>query len=150
VDTHVSRRLAHRGLARGVSAAGNAILGLIARGRASRRRIEIASHRGRCGEEFSQLARDIWLSSGIERSAAYLNWRFLDNPFERFRIMVARSRGQLRGYLVLAGPDDSPVIADLFGGPDPAVVSDLLAGAVLQLRAAGASTVSMMLSAGHP
>ncbi len=65
------------------------------------------------GAEFDDLWRSVRgeLAVAQVRDAAYLTWRFLENPFQ-FRVFVARRGGAVAGYLVtLAQRDDH--LADL-------------------------------------
>jgi len=138
-------------LATALGAAGNLIL---AGGVASDRRtqgLELALHSGPCGEEFSALDRES-VDEGatrVCRSADYLSWRFLANPFRSHEILTARRDGKLAGYLVLAADAAGPSIADL--SPSPRAVTAALVVAAVRLahqRRASAITASVMDS--HP
>lgn len=138
-------------LATPLGAAGNLVLagGVAAVGRT--RGLEVALHPGPCGEEFSVLDRESVDGSAtrIRRPAAYLNWRFLANPFRSHEIMTARRNGSLAGYLVLAKDAAGPAIVDL--SPCPRPVAAALVGAAVRLahrRRASAITASVVDS--HP
>lgn len=120
----------------------------------SRRRsdIEVAPHHGACGPEFSLLDRN-WSGHRavmVRRSAEYLNWRFLANPFTHHEIFTARSGGTLLAYAVVASHRETPIVVDLFGSRDRKVVETLIAGVTSHLRAQGAITLSITLLESHP
>ena len=138
-------------LATPLGAAGNLILaGGVAAGD-RRRRLEIALHPGPCGEEFSVLDVESLDGSAtrIRRSAEYLNWRFLANPFRGHEIMTARQDGRLAGYLVLAGDAGACSIVDLSPSPRP-VIRALVAAAVRLAHRRGASAITASVLDFHP
>lgn len=56
----------------------------------------------RFGDEVGALharCAQAWLASAV-RDAAFLNWRFAENPFARYRLLAVRSGGELRGVAV--------------------------------------------------
>jgi GNAT acetyltransferase-like protein len=114
--------------------------------------IEVASLHGACGPEFSFLDLNWSEQSAVRlrRSAEYLNWRFLANPFQHHEIFTARSGGTLLAYAVVASQPDTPTVVDLFGSGDRKVIETLLAGVTGQLRAQGAITLSITLLNTHP
>lgn len=138
-------------LATPLGAAGNLILTarVTAGGRA--RGLEIALHPGSCGEEFSVLDRESVDGSAtrVGRSADYLNWRFLANPFRSHEIMTARQDGRLAGYLVLARDAVVPAIADLSPSPRP-VTAALVAAAVRLAHRRRAAAISVSVMDSHP
>ena len=77
----------------------------------------------------------------VRRDAAYLNWRFVDNPGGLHRcIGIHGSDGFLRGYAVVQVPrEGSPAgyLVDVLG-QDDAVVAAAIAAALDTLEAAGA------------
>ncbi len=117
-----------------------------------RRDIEVALHRGACGPEFSLLDRNCSDQSTVRlrRSAEYLNWRFLANPFQHHEIFSARSGGTLLAYAVVASQPETPTVVDLFGPCDRNVIQTLIAGVTARLRARGAITLSITLLETHP
>jgi hypothetical protein len=134
-------------LAAPLGAAGNLLLaGGVAVGDRSRR-LEIGLHAGGCGEEFAALDRAS-VDAGVtrvRRSAAYLNWRFLANPFRSHEILTARRDATLAGYLVLARDESTHAIVDL--SPAAPVVTAALVAAAARLahqRRASAITASMI------
>lgn len=138
-------------LAAPLGAAGNLVLaGGIAMGDRARR-LEIALHAGPCGEEFSVLDRENVDASATRtrRSAEYLSWRFLANPFRAHEILTARQDGRLAGYLVLAGDAATTSIVDLSPSP-PSVIRALVAAAVRLAHRRGASVITASVIDFHP
>jgi hypothetical protein len=86
----------------------------------------------------------------IERSAAYLNWRFLSNPLSRHEMMVARSCEGLVGYAVFTQDGEDGTLVDMFGETNPNVVGGILKALLNLLRERHAVTVSAPLYASHP
>lgn len=96
---------------------------------------------GHFGEDFD----DLWIrvrrsySSIVCRDAAYLNWKYLRCPFRVYRVIEARRRGELSGFVVLRDEGSQAlrrgVIVDLFCDPlDVAVQDALLAAGVDDFR----------------
>jgi hypothetical protein len=90
--------------------------------------LEISLFDGRFGDEFSCLDRTVSRCGMIRavRSAEMLNWRFRENPEptlrvknghkDTYRILVARSAGELVAFLVFLWEEESRVlVVDLFG-----------------------------------
>lgn len=150
----VSHRLRQRG---GVwlGVAGKLVdvaLGWAARPPRSAGGLAVALHAGRCGEEFSVLARRVGVAHGIcgERSAEYLNWRYLDTPLERHELLTARSDGTLMGYVAVTREERVATLVDVFSVADEAVSSALLRHAVARLWTQGVTDVRVAVVAPHP
>jgi hypothetical protein len=113
---------------------------------------KVATHRGLCGEEFSELAGSIGSRYGqcIQRSGAYLNWRYLQHPLARHEILTARRHGKLMGYLVFSHTNADAKIVDLFGFDDTSMLTALVASVVALLRSRGVVTVSVPVLATNP
>jgi GNAT superfamily N-acetyltransferase len=138
-------------LAAPLGAAGNLILsgGVGARDRSHR--LEIGLQTGPCGEEFSALD-GASLAAGVtrvRRSAAYLNWRFLANPFRAHEILTARRDGALAGYLVLARQESAQAIVDVSPSPR-AVTAELVTAAVRLAHRRRASAIVATIIDFHP
>src|SRR5260370_16749452 len=56
---------------------------------------------GRCGQEYTDLARSVQGRLGIcvDRTAEYLNWRYLDHPHEKYEILAARRKGRFEWHV---------------------------------------------------
>ncbi len=137
---------------RGLGAAANLLLAF--RDRASRdsRTVTVSLYQGHCGPEFSALAQEIVDRYGacIQRSAAYLNWRYMDNPLYPCELLTARRDGALLAYAVFTCIGKDATLMDLFGHCDPHVLRTLINGLVSLLRARGIITVSAPILASHP
>jgi|HubBroStandDraft_6_1064221.scaffolds.fasta_scaffold95078_2 GNAT superfamily N-acetyltransferase len=112
----------------------------------------IVVHEGICKEEFTTLAHSVGSRFGscIERSAAYLNWRYLQHPLVHYEILTARQAGELRGYVVFSHTGKDAKIVDLFGFSDTAMWTSLVARVVALLRERGVVTLSMPALASSP
>lgn len=150
----VSHRLRQRG---GVwlGVAGKLVdvaLGWAARPPRSAGGLAVALHAGRCGEEFSALARRVRVAHGIcgERSAEYLNWRYLDTPLGRHELLTARSDGTLMGYVAMTREERVATLVDVFSVADEAVSSALLRHAVARLWTQGVADVRVAVVAPNP
>ncbi|HEX6883263.1 MAG TPA: hypothetical protein VF530_07765 [Planctomycetota bacterium] len=95
-----------------------------------------------------------WNASAI-RDAAFLNWRFLDAPARRYRVLAFQSGATLRGYAVVGGGAElDPRLALLVDwlvlpGDDEASAA-LLAGALATARATGAAALATALPEWSP
>jgi GNAT superfamily N-acetyltransferase len=76
---------------------------------------EVDEWHGTTGVEFDLLAQQTVPGDGwsVMRSAAYLNWRYLDHPHLRHRIFVARKAKQLVGYAILIETETHLDVVDL-------------------------------------
>jgi hypothetical protein len=137
---------------RAVSAVGNSLLKLSPKKFVSDYSVEFAVHPGPCDEEFSILTSKQRGSLGIcsQRSAEYLNWRYLKNPLKSHEIMTARRDGALIGYVVWAQTGEDAVVVDLFGEDDTMMVKGLLAAVTVCLTNRGVMTLSVWLNETHP
>jgi hypothetical protein len=137
---------------RAVSTLGNSVLGAIPVTRASGASVEVSTYHGYFGEEFSILAERLRGRLGvcIQRSAEYLNWRYEDNPLERYETIVARRHGELEGYAIWMEAGEDAWVIDLFGENDPAIVNELLSEIVATLRRRAVMTLSVWLNDNHP
>ena len=151
-------RISHRLRQRGgvwLGVAGKLVdvaLGWAARPPRSAGGLAVALHAGRCGEEFSALARRVGVAHGIcgERSAEYLNWRYLDTPLERHELLTARSDGTLMGYVAVTREERVATLVDAFSVADEAVSSALLRHAVARLWTQGVADVRVAVVAPDP
>lgn len=111
-------------------------------------------HVGQCGDEFSELCRSIAAENGAalrtEKSASYVNWRFLHRGTSNTRILVARKSGRLVGYVVLRSEKEDARILELVSLNNPGIVARLLHSAVNELALLGAGSVSLAAGSQHP
>lgn len=138
--------------ARGLTAAGNHMLRLIERRPKAYGSSSFSLHQGECGEEFSELARSVGGRYGVcvQRSAAYLNWRYFANTYCRYELLTARRQGVLVAYAFFTQVGEDAVLADLFGIEEPAVLGSLVDELVDLLRRRGVVTVSAPMLDSHP
>jgi hypothetical protein len=153
VEPKLERALGSKKLAAFAAKPGNAVLR--ARGwKGPESSCDVELFMGPCGEEFSELGRSIAAESiagvRIEKSASYVNWRFLDRGASNVRILVARKSGRLVGYVVFRSEKKDARILDLVSPNNPGVIARLLHSAVNELALLGASSVSLTAGNHHP
>jgi hypothetical protein len=127
-------------------------LGWAARSGRRYRGITVASHAGRCGPEFSaltQLAASAYRVCG-DRSAQYVNWRYLDNPMQPHELLTARIGATLVGWVAVSRDGEAATLVDLFAIPERRVVIALIRGAIARLWAQGAASVCFEMTGSHP
>jgi len=149
-DRQVRDRIENKAAGRTLSVAANVALRLRDMGLGRSNDWTIAEETTPCGEEFTFASR-LWASRmGIcgERSAEYLNWRFLQHPQRRHHLVTARKDGRLCGFLLyhLAGEDAT--IVDLLAEEDK-VVKAMLAETIAAVRRCGAQTISAPFLKSH-
>ena len=151
VDRQIASRVKSRLVARGLRELGNRALNWRSARPSARPSEEIALHDGACGEEFTILAAHLRNRDqlSVERTAEYLNWRFLGHPFQKFEILAARHKNVLAAYLIFAHAGEDARIVDLRGMQDPELVRNLVLQAVETLRKRGVMTVSVSILAWH-
>lgn len=94
--------------------------------------LEICELEGRFDEEFSHLDRLVPTLGTVRssRSAELLNWRYMDNPGSKSRILVARRGKELLGFLAFWIEFGNAYIVDIFGLDLSDVGTALLATAI--------------------
>jgi RimJ/RimL family protein N-acetyltransferase len=97
----------------------------------------------------TEASAPFWLI--VERTPAYLNWRFADARSGAFTIRIAEAEGRILGYLVLRALGSRGYIAVLLAlpGRDDVVVS-LVGDALHQFRHSGVSSVECWAAQNHP
>ena len=113
-------------------------------------RVEVQNQR--FDEEYTELAHHIGAELGacVERTAEYLNWRYLDHPQHKYEVLTARQAGHLEGYLVLRREGGTVTIVDWFGKGPAELRKDLIRGLVAFLRPQGCERVQASILASHP
>jgi hypothetical protein len=131
---------------------GNALLKMTLRRAKADKSLKIAIQEGSCGEEFTILAHEQRRRFDVclERSAAYLNWRYLENPLAHHEIVTARREGCLVGYIVWTQSRDDAFIVDLFGEQDRGMVRSLISEVAICAREKGVMTLSVSVNESHP
>jgi hypothetical protein len=147
VDEKFQRLTKSRFLASSASWLGNSLLRMTDYRLNRGRTWDIALHEGRCGDEFTSLLEKKQPSNffEIQRSAEYLNWRYLQHPFFKHSILTARRSGELQGYLVFTCTDQNAQIAEWYAGEDTALLATLVRDLVRRLRKMRTMTLSAFL-----
>jgi hypothetical protein len=81
----------------------------------------------------------------VERSADYLNWRYLANPVHRHEVLTAREADRLVGYAIFTQGDHVMTLVDLFAERDTGAIAALIGGAVGLAWRRGLDAVSISL-----
>jgi hypothetical protein len=97
-------------------------------------RWKVALQQGNCGDEFTALRRKLRTTSGIEvdRTAEYLNWRYLRHPSGEHQILTARESGELKGYLIFSCSGEKARIQE-WGTENDAVLLPALVRALVRI-----------------
>lgn len=138
-------------VARAVSAAIDLILGMSGGMTKARSDAKIEMLQERCGEEFTRLAdrvRDRW-GTCATRSAAFLNWRYLDHPQRRYQVATARRQGELAGYVIWERQENRVTVADWYAENLRDIRLDLMRTVVACARDENAESVNVSVPAGH-
>lgn len=152
VDRKVGESVKIPWINRSVSVVGNLLLQLIDGLSSLPHDLKFSLQQLPCGNEFTSLATQVADQYGIhiERSAAYLNWRFLSNPLSRHEMLTARSQGRLVGYVVFTQTGEDGTLIDLFGQTHPKIMGGLIKALLRLLRERRVVTVSAPLYSAHP
>lgn len=152
VDRKVRALLKTRAFSGGLSAVGNSILRLQDWRPRTYGAATITVHHGECGQEFSLLAHKVGGRYGacIQRSAEYLNWRYITNPLYRCEFLTAHREHALLGYAVFSHQGEDATLLDLFGVPDFTIPQDLVHAVAEVLRSRGVVTLSASMLDSHP
>jgi hypothetical protein len=151
-DEKIAAKVPIKALARVMSGVVNPFLAARPFSLRLRSGVEVALHQGRCGQEFTELAQSIGegLGTRVDRSAEYLNWRFLDHPKLQYHTLTARHRGKLEGYLVFSQEGARTTVVDWLSREPGDLRNDLVRGLVQLLRSQGCESVQAAVLAGHP
>ena len=150
-DRQVRNRIANKAAARSLSAGANLALRLRDMGLGRSNAWTIAEETTPCGEEFTLSSR-LWAPRmGVcgDRSAEYLNWRFLQHPQRRYQLVTARKDGRLCGFLIYHRDGEDAAIVDLLAEEDQAIKA-ILVETIAVLRRSGAHTISAPFLKSHP
>jgi hypothetical protein len=129
VDKIVERFIPATSVARGISRIGNLALKSQRAMYRPPRGVEVSEHEGMFREEFSALDRataNLHTIRGL-RTAEYLNWRYLRNPFNQYRVIAARRGGRLLGYAVLEMTGRHWILTDIDAIEEASTIPSLLA-----------------------
>jgi GNAT superfamily N-acetyltransferase len=142
-DRQIQKRIANKAAGRTLAVAANVALRLRDAGLGRSSAWTISEETGPCGEEFTLATRGWASRMGIcaDRSAEYLNWRFLQHPLRRYQVLTARKDGRLCGYLIYHWAGEDATVVDLLSEEDH-VCKALLVETIAIMRRCGVSTLS--------
>jgi len=149
-DREILKRIPSKTAGRTLSVAANAALRLRDLGLSRSTAWTITEENTPCGEEFTVAFRQWAPQMGIcaDRSADYLNWRFLQHPQKRYQLLTARQEGRLCGYLIYHRAGEDATVVDLFAEQSQ-VVKALLVETIAAMRNCGVHTLSTPLLESH-
>jgi len=153
VDRKVRERIGFEWVSNAVAPIGNALLSATEAFRpAVDRTLKISLQEGKCGGEFDALARRVGISFEfcVRRSAEYLNWRYLENPYKKHGLMKAERDGELLGFLIFSHTGADGEIVDVFSEDNSTILGRLINEVVELFRRRGVMTISVELIASHP
>ena len=152
VDRKVREIIKRPLLTKGISRVGNFLLNTYNRIGKVNEAADLILHKGSCGEEFSTLAQQVRRQNviDIKRSAAYLNWRYLDHPSCCYQMMTAYVEGALSAYAVFTDNGADATLMDLFGVENPKVITAVVLQIINYLHRRGVATVNISMSQSHP
>jgi hypothetical protein len=152
VDRKVKEMIKNAAAQRVVASVGNALLKRASRRAELDRSLEVVVHTQPCGKEFTVLAQEQRgkFSLCLDRSAEYLNWRYVNNPLERHEIVTARRHGRLVGYVVWTRGGEDASIVDFFGEEDSGMARSLVAEIATLAQERGVTTLSVSMNEAHP
>ena len=150
-DRQIQKRIPTKAAGAALAVAANVALRLRDAGLGRSSEWTIAEETGPCGEEFTQAFRQ-WaprMGTCADRSAEYLNWRFLQHPQRRYQLFAARKEGRLCGYLIYHWEGEDATVVDLFAEEEQ-VSKTLLVEAIAIARNCGVHTLSAPFLGSHP
>lgn len=147
-DRIFEKRVSNKTLARGMSAIANSGLQVRDSFRRSARQFAIARQTQRCGEEFAAVTPALQGMYG-SRTGAFLDWRYLRHPQQRYEVLTARRDGHLRAFMVLHAEGEDGWISDLQGTDDEALLC-LVDDAIDACRTRKLQTLNMPCLASDP
>ncbi len=84
------------------------------------------------------------------RNRAYLHWRYVRHPAERYRILAYVNGGEVLGYVVLKRYQEELHVVDVLSVPDFDAVEGLISYAAQLAVHESASGLSLWLNVSHP
>lgn len=122
-------------VSKGIASIADPLLGYWLRQRRGDGTVTVDRHDGLCGEEFTRLAAQVSSCYGtcIQRSADYLNWRYVNSPVSTYAAFVARKSGKLCAYAWMTWDAENAFLVDLFGLDDTPIIERLLSEVVARM-----------------
>ena len=152
VDRKVKEVIKNSAAQRIATSIGNTFLKMASPKGTADETLEISNQKGPCDEEFTALMHEQRGRLGIclQRSAEYLNWRYVDNPLVPYEVITARKHGSLKGYAVWTEAGEDASIVDLFGDDQCGMMGRLVAEIAALARNRGVMTLSVSINESHP
>jgi Acetyltransferase (GNAT) domain len=149
-DRQIQKRIPTKTAGAVLAVATNAALRLRDAGLGRSSAWTITETKAPCGEEFTAAFRQWAPGLGIcaDRSAEYLNWRFLQHPQRRYHFLTARTDGRLRGYLIYHWAGEDATVVDLLAEEEQ-VAKALLVETIAITRSCGVHTLSAPFLSSH-
>lgn len=152
VDARLAALVPSPVLSRGLAWVGNRILAAGMRSYGAPRDLSISVHDGAVGPEFSGLSARVAPEYDLclARPAAYLTWRYRENPTRHCEIVTVRRGQELLAYAVVGRDGEQASLLDLFGIGEPPAIAALLGETLSRLRDQRCQTVVCALIDSHP
>jgi hypothetical protein len=153
IDRHIQHRLSSLILSKPIVGMGNVLLKMRDRIRRINREVDIQIHDQPCDREFDDIferAAPKLKGWHVERSSAYLNWRFRKHPRTPYVIWTARRKGQLQGYAIVELGHQGAQVTDFFGTDSPGIFEGLMMSIADSARAKQGLSLSVPILSGHP
>ena len=149
-DRQIRKRIPNEAAGRTLAVAANAALRLRDANLSPSGAWTIAEETALCGEEFTHAFRQWAPRMGIcaDRSADYLNWRFLQHPQRRYQILTARKDGRLCGYLIYHWAGEDAMVVDLLAEENQ-ISKALLVETIAVARRCSVNTLSAPFLPAH-
>jgi hypothetical protein len=150
-DRQIQKRIPTKAAGAALAVAVNAALRLRDAGLGRSSAWTITEETALCGDEFTVAFRQWAPRMGIcaDRSADYLNWRFLQHPQRRYHYLAARKNDRLCGYLIYHWAGEDATIVDLLAEEEQ-VLKVLLVETIAVTRGCGVHTLSAPYLGSHP
>jgi len=84
----------------------------------------------------------------IDRNKDYLNWRYFENPLDKYTVFTARKSNRIVGYMVLKIKKQEGIIMDILGR-DEQTFTLLLQRAVQHFTSEGMATIQIWMPDNH-
>jgi len=153
IDKHLERVVKNRGLSRIIALVGNLGLKMLdASARLEKQyTIEIFGN-SEFDQEYDRLFEDAAKHYKVlgDRTAAYLNWRFVDCPLYKTERISIREDGKLAGFIIFFEDNEIAVFKDMLCLPDEKTINALLSQWVQHLRQRNIRSISAILMNSNP
>lgn len=144
----IEKSLGRNLFSRCVMAAGNAALRVMTRNRVIDGRLEISIHSSRFGEEFTALDERARSASAIcyRRRSVDLNWRYRDDPLNKYEVVTARVHGELEGFAIFSVSGQDAYLVDVCTIDTQRVAPELIEAVASRCSRDGLQTLQAIVS----